>query len=337
MSLPANGSRLKEKLLVLDVNGLLMDNAFKTERHLLPCRPHDAVVNNFYVYRRPHCEEFIKFCLENFVCAVWTSARRHNMEAMLDFLFGAQRERLLFCWDQSYCTDTGQRHPDNPRKPLFLKELAKVWALPHLGGRFGPHNTLLIDDSEYKGAANPVFTGIFPPKYHADSEGDGALGLGGFIRSFLDKLLASVSPDLETFMRDNPFTCPPAPAKQEPLPLALSDTCLAALKKAAGPAVGPPPGAPGTRRESRRQKRLRKKVLVRVWLHSEAAEAGGGHAGASSDTDTGAAAHPASVGVGDAAEGRVVRLELQVLVRPWQRPREGGGWGDSMRGHHGAV
>lgn len=70
---------------------------------------------------------------------------------------------LLFSFmqDQSHCTDTGYRTIENKEKPLFLKELRKLWEkcdpdLPWEKGEFNETNTLLLDDSPYKAILNPV-------------------------------------------------------------------------------------------------------------------------------------------------------------------------------------
>jgi hypothetical protein len=74
------------------------------------------------------------------------------------------------------CTDTGLRHPENRNKPIFLKELSKVWQTPPFRGVYGPSNTLLIDDSAYKALRNPAYTGVFPETYHADGPEEDYLG-----------------------------------------------------------------------------------------------------------------------------------------------------------------
>lgn len=71
--------------------------------------------------------------------------------------------RFFSLQDQADCTDTGFKTLENNKKPLFVKELRKVWdedanhGLPQRHrGRFSPSNTLLIDDSPYKALLNPV-------------------------------------------------------------------------------------------------------------------------------------------------------------------------------------
>lgn len=66
-----------------------------------------------------------------------------------------------FVQDQSQCTETGFSTVENSSKPLFLKELKKIWdkevpTLPWEKGDYTPSNTLLLDDSPYKALRNPV-------------------------------------------------------------------------------------------------------------------------------------------------------------------------------------
>lgn len=66
-----------------------------------------------------------------------------------------------FVQDQTHCTETGFTTVENRSKPLFLKELKKIWdkevpTLPWEKGDYTPSNTLLLDDSPYKALRNPV-------------------------------------------------------------------------------------------------------------------------------------------------------------------------------------
>lgn len=71
-----------------------------------------------------------------------------------------------FVQDQSHCTITGLTTIENRNKPLFLKELKKLWDkeepnLPWEKGEYTPSNTLLLDDSPYKALRNPVWLHLF--------------------------------------------------------------------------------------------------------------------------------------------------------------------------------
>ncbi|RVX11925.1 hypothetical protein CK203_009508 [Vitis vinifera] len=154
----------------------------------------------------PHSEDFMKFCLERFEVGIWSSSIERNLNAALDCAIGGLRGKLLFAWDQVYCTDTGFKSLEKKTKPLFLKELRKIWESSDLGKRFSSSNTLLIDDSPYKAILNPANTGIFPASYNADNVNDTELGPRGALRLYLDGLVDAV--DVASYVKEHPFGQP---------------------------------------------------------------------------------------------------------------------------------
>ncbi|CAN1353993.1 hypothetical protein LINPERPRIM_LOCUS43300 [Linum perenne] len=115
-----------KKLLILDLNGLLVDVVS------LPPKDHkpDKRVGIKSFFARPFYLDFLKFCFERFEVAVWSS--RTKFKTL-----------------------------ENRHKPLVFKELKKVWEkhdpqLPWERGYFNESNTLLVDDSPYKSLLNPV-------------------------------------------------------------------------------------------------------------------------------------------------------------------------------------
>ncbi|XP_020577178.1 uncharacterized protein LOC110022529 isoform X2 [Phalaenopsis equestris] len=204
----------RKKLLVLDLNGLLCD-----------------IVNDYYsnyrvekkiggkpIFKRPFCDDFLKFCFDNFHIGIWSSRRKYNVDSALDYLMGEYKHKLLFCWDQSKCTYTGARTIENHHKPLVLKELKKLWNkeesdLPWEKGDFSPSNTLLLDDSPYKALCNPPHTAIFPYPFQYTDERDNSLGPGGDVRVYLEQLLSS--DDVQRFVEDHPFGQPAITASDQ--------------------------------------------------------------------------------------------------------------------------
>ncbi|KAL6337020.1 hypothetical protein AAG906_036334 [Vitis piasezkii] len=172
---------------------------------LLLHRP-DVVFGKHLVYSRPHSEDFMKFCLERFEVGIWSSSIERNLDAALDCAIGGLRGKLLFAWDQVYCTDTGFKSLEKKTKPLFLKELRKIWEKSDLGKRFSSSNTLLIDDSPYKAILNPANTGIFPASYNAVNVNDTELGPRGALRLYLDGLVDAV--DVASYVKEHPFGQP---------------------------------------------------------------------------------------------------------------------------------
>ncbi|KAG6760529.1 hypothetical protein POTOM_037052 [Populus tomentosa] len=131
LSLGPDGSK---KLLVLDLAGVLCDRVFHKNRANIPDnRTPDDASGSFFVYKRPFCEEFVRFCLERFDVGIWSSAKRlvelhlprsclmslldaisiiqkftrfsalnmrnrTNLETALDCVIGEFKGRLLFVW-----------------------------------------------------------------------------------------------------------------------------------------------------------------------------------------------------------------------------------------------
>ena len=76
-------------LLVLDVNGLLVDRVkhggsdYLRSRGVMP----DATVNGVMVYKRPGVDEFVDWLTRNYEVAVWSSCRRHNLDPIIQAIF----------------------------------------------------------------------------------------------------------------------------------------------------------------------------------------------------------------------------------------------------------
>ncbi|KAI3926031.1 hypothetical protein MKW98_028167 [Papaver atlanticum] len=182
-----------KKLLVLDLNGLLVD------------------VGKRSCTKRPYCDDFLKFCFERFHVGVWSSRTKKNVNKVVDFLMGDLKENLIFCWDQSHCTETGFKVIGHWYKPLILKELKKLWNkheqnLPWEKGTFNESNTLLLDDSPYKALCNPLHTGIFPSSYTREDLNDDSLGPGGDIRVYLEGLVEAGN--VQKYVERHPFGQP---------------------------------------------------------------------------------------------------------------------------------
>ncbi|KAM5559568.1 hypothetical protein ABKV19_020968 [Rosa sericea] len=205
----------KKKLLVIGLGGLLCHRVYRTEKIYIPKYRHpDAGYGNYKVYKRPYCEEFMKFCLERFEVGIWSSAREWYLDDALDCVMKGLRRKLLFAWDQVECTDSGFKTLENQKKPIFLKELKKIWenkgfkasSLPSSMGKYSSLNTLLIDDKAYKALLNPAHTAIFPPEYKVDQVHDKDLGPNGELRLYLEGL--ADADDVTSYVKDHPFGQP---------------------------------------------------------------------------------------------------------------------------------
>ncbi|XP_034673321.1 uncharacterized protein LOC117904689 isoform X2 [Vitis riparia] len=194
----------RKKLLILDVNGLLADIVPYFVEGYKP----DIVVSRKSVFKRPFCDDFLQFCFERFDVGVWSSRTKKNVDMVLEFLMADARHKLLFCWDQSQCTNTGFTTHENPQKPLLLKELRKLWEKhePNLRwekGEYNESNTLLLDDSPCKALLNPAYTAIFPYSYEYKDVKDNMLATGGKLRVYLEGL--AMADNVQKYVKHNPF------------------------------------------------------------------------------------------------------------------------------------
>ncbi|MCJ1445512.1 MAG: hypothetical protein MMC23_006017 [Stictis urceolatum] len=133
-------------LLVLDVNGTLGFRNNKSSSF----RP------------RPYFKEFMKYCFEEHEVLIWSSAMPKNVEAICKReLTSEQKSRVLGVWGR----DTlGLSASDFTENVQVYKRLETVWGnlaiqvsnpYLHAGAKWGQHNTVLIDDSAIKAAAQP--------------------------------------------------------------------------------------------------------------------------------------------------------------------------------------
>lgn len=98
------------KLLVFDINKVLL---------------HRQAKSSFFKIR-PHAYAFIAGMSQRYTLAVWTSMTKKSAKPILADLFPPQHIPLLFNWYQNRCHSIpNELVPDG--KPLFLKELSKVW------------------------------------------------------------------------------------------------------------------------------------------------------------------------------------------------------------------
>ncbi|XP_065858820.1 uncharacterized protein [Euphorbia lathyris] len=214
LSIRAPAIRLKKKLLVLDLNGLLVDIVSNPPKG---CRG-DIKVRRQAIFKRPFCVEFLEFCFERFEVGLWSSRMKRNIDSIVDCLLGDIKHKFLFSWDLSHCTSTQFKTLENKHKPLVFKELRRIWekcfpGLPWEKGYYNESNTLLLDDSPYKALLNPANTAIFPYPYQYQDKTDNALGHGGELRAYLEEL--AESENVQNFVEQHPLGQNPITKKSE--------------------------------------------------------------------------------------------------------------------------
>ncbi|RDX79230.1 hypothetical protein CR513_40370, partial [Mucuna pruriens] len=163
---------LKRKLLVLDINGLLADIV------PLPVKDHkaDKIIKRQAIFVRLFLHEFLKFCFDKFEVTMWSSRKRIV---------------LIVLKHVSISLET---------------RLEKSTILIFHGIRditMNQINTLLLDDSPYKGLLNPLHTSVFPHTFSYKNTGDNSLAEGGDLRKYLDEL-ANVE-DMQKYVEKHPM------------------------------------------------------------------------------------------------------------------------------------
>lgn len=192
----AHPAGARRKLLVLDLNGFLVDRVRGSQP--IPGVVCDLREGGCSVYVRPHAKDFIIWCLARFDVGIWTSANAKNISGALAAVLPPDgRARLKFVWDQRHCTLAGSlRMPDVETKPVFLKLLSRLWRKCTPRGAHDASSTILLDDSIYKTAANPPHTSVHPTKWIATARDDTGLAAGGDLRQLLAAVLCETTADV---------------------------------------------------------------------------------------------------------------------------------------------
>lgn len=149
-------------MIVLDINKVLLYRRPKRE-----------------VVFRPGLEQFLFYCFKKCNVVFWTTMKEWNMENLVAKIVSKvkayRRENQLnmkrplkrplepvFCLHQDHCLFASKslpsflcEFPEDRFRPLVFKDLRLIWQnFP----KFGVHNTLLVDDSWYKSALNPLMS-----------------------------------------------------------------------------------------------------------------------------------------------------------------------------------
>ncbi|XP_059306575.1 uncharacterized protein LOC132058022, partial [Lycium ferocissimum] len=95
---------------------------------------------------------------------------------------------------------------EKKNKPIFLKQLSKIWENNFRGGRFSKANTLLIDDEPHAALLNPPNTAAFPPAYKVRNRRHTFLRPKGEMQEFREWLVDAN--DVPAYVKGHPFGQP---------------------------------------------------------------------------------------------------------------------------------
>ncbi|KAI8414638.1 hypothetical protein FOFC_04250 [Fusarium oxysporum] len=192
-----NDSLNRVILIIMDLNGTLL------------YRPNKRRPFNFV--ERPHAKTFMKYCLDAFHVAIWSSARPENVNKMVEqLLTPEQREQVLVVWGRD---SFGLSEGDYNAKVQVYKRLTTVWTNPrvraahpqaHKGGLWNQSNTILVDDSLEKGRSEPFNTLTLPEFSGLSTEMPNVLPQ---VHDYLNEL--AYQADISRFVRQSPFKLDP--------------------------------------------------------------------------------------------------------------------------------
>jgi hypothetical protein len=203
---PRRLSSPKKLLIVLDLNGTLLLRSNRGSKYT----------------PRPHVPEFLAYCLEHHVLIIWSSARPHNVTAMVAQLFTPeQHAKLVKIWSREHLR-LGKHFE---AKVQVYKQLTWLWEDAEVQASFpnptdisfsvedgwkeasptkwDQSNTVLLDDSVDKAASEPhnlVQVDEFTKETKFDD--DDVLGR---VVAYLEDLKWEA--DVSAAMRERPFIC----------------------------------------------------------------------------------------------------------------------------------
>lgn len=188
----------RRKLIILDMNGLIVDKknkkSFKIDE--LDVQP-TSTSGTCFIWKRPYSDIFIDFILKNFDVAVWSSAKLHNVQSMVDFVFEDSQKKLVFIWDQTKCIPENRGSSHN----LFLKPIDEVL-------KFFPKykdNILFIDDTPDKLKYNEKFISIHPSTWEYHQTEDNIMSVDGKLTEYLKNILISKYPSVQEHVKNNEY------------------------------------------------------------------------------------------------------------------------------------
>ena len=127
---------LKDKLLILDLDETLI---YSTTLKL-PYKE-DFVLGEYYVYKRPGLDVFLKFVNDNFKLAVWTSSTPDYAQSIVEKIF-VTPDILQFLWGRERCISKTDLET---REQYWVKDLKKVKKIG-----YNLDKVLVVDDSPEK-------------------------------------------------------------------------------------------------------------------------------------------------------------------------------------------
>ena len=180
-------------LVILDLNGTVLYRPNKNAKTMI---------------ERPFLKPFLRYLFQNYSVMVWSSAKPDNVKSLvMQSLDNHLQSKLVARWAR----DSFGLSPANYNQNVQVyKNLKLVWSRDVIqqhhpqytkGQRFGQHNTVLIDDSAIKAAAQPHNL-LEVPEFSATPEqleGDVLREVAGYLEVLRQQA------DVSQFINQEPF------------------------------------------------------------------------------------------------------------------------------------
>jgi hypothetical protein len=190
---PSTSEAPNPMLVILDLNGTVLYRPNRNAKTMI---------------QRPFLKPFLRYLFDNFKVMVWSSARPDNVKALVNqALDNDLRSKLIAQWAR----DSFGLSPTNYQQNVQVyKNLKLIWSRSQIqsyhpdyetGGRFGQHNTVLIDDSALKASAQP-YNLLEIPEFSATPEqmqGDVLREVAGYLDALKQQS------DVSRFIKKHPF------------------------------------------------------------------------------------------------------------------------------------
>lgn len=154
-------------LLILDLDETLI---FGSSTKL--SAPSHYSIGPFFIYERPHLNEFIGSVKQYFDLAIWSSASHNYVLELANRIGNANRVNWIFVWSRWKCI---QRMDPEWFETNYLKDLKKT-------KRFGYplDRTLIVDDSPTK-VSRHYGNAIYPSRFEGQTDDDELLQLSIYL------------------------------------------------------------------------------------------------------------------------------------------------------------
>ena len=172
-----NGKRM---LLILDLDETLIHSSEEKIKGVNP----DFCVGHFFVYKRPHLDDFLKFCNKHFKLAVWSSATDNYVKEIVKNIFPTDI-KLEFIWGRDRCTF---------KKPLLMCDSRHIQLSDHYDYTkqikkvkrrgYDLNKVLIIEDTPSK-VANCFGNAIYIEEFLGEPDDDLKL-LSGYLKWIKD-------------------------------------------------------------------------------------------------------------------------------------------------------